>query len=142
MFASPRRTRFGIFSGRDSAMCPSVFRLLEPLSAELYHRLFFKKPPPPFRSYIVAGLQTGSYLIFFARASEFFSHPSLLYSVTHRLLNYSPFACVVQGNGGLPWPRTAIPGEFPSSSPLSSSRSALSFSYTTGVRPSIRFRFS
>src|SRR5207249_908476 len=38
--------------------------------------------------------------------------PSLLYSVTNRSLKYFPFARVVQGSGGVPWPRTAIPGEF------------------------------
>src|SRR6266478_8750401 len=99
-------------------------------------------PPRQFRSYVEAGLQTP---LFAAPASsrytEFLPAPLLLYSATSRSLNYLPFACVVQDSGGAPWPRTAIPGEFPSSSRSSSLRSVLSFSSAIGARVSIHCLF-
>src|SRR6266576_3665197 len=52
-----------------------------------------------------------------SRRSQFL--PCLSYSVSNRSLNYFPFACVVPDSGGVPWPRVAIPREFPSSSRLS-----------------------
>src|SRR6266550_3894670 len=66
----------------------------------------------------------------------------LLYSGTSRSLNYLPFACVVQDSGGVPWPRTAIPGEFRLSSRSSSLRSVLSFSSAIGIPASIPCLFS
>src|SRR5882762_3034735 len=100
-------------------------------------------PPRQFRSYVEAGLQAP---LFAAPASsrytEFLPAPLLLYSATSRSLNYLPFARVVQDSGGVPWPRTAIPGEFPSSSRSSSLRSALSFSSAIGIRASIPCPFS
>src|SRR4029077_14148644 len=76
-----------------------------------------------------------------SRLSQFFPVPALLYSVANRSLNYFPSARVVQGSGGLPCPRTVVPEEFPSSSPLSSLRSGFFFSCTTGVQLSIPGRF-
>src|SRR6266513_4111960 len=166
MFASPRRTRFGISSGRDSAICPSVFLLTSPYSAAsgsspiptlsstiqkilsnscitpllkrlspaLYHTVCPGNPPRQFRSYAKAGLRSWH--------SEFLSASCLLYSGTSRSLNYLPFACVVQDSGGVPWPRTAIPGEFPSSSRSSSLRSAPCFSSAIGIPVSIPCLFS
>src|SRR5260370_15970567 len=66
----------------------------------------------------------------------------LLYRFTNRSLNYFPFACVVTESGGVPWPRTAIPGEVPSSFRSYSLRSAPFFSSAIGTQVSIPCQFS
>src|SRR6266851_1528061 len=76
------------------------------------------------------------------RHFQFLPGSWLLYSGTNRSLNYFHSARVLPDSGGVPWPRTAIPGEVPSSFRSYSLRSALFFSSAIGIRVSIPCRFS